>query len=181
MATQILTFPQIQDQIYGVSEPMILNATSDQGSTVDYEIVSGNAEIVDRFQLNLTGIGEVTVKAIAEVNGDYEQAEQTRTFNVTDGSNNERMGAILSQSKKLQNDASKFQEISKINLENVGKVEFDLSSKDVIVTIDGVKRTLYTKQMTMKFLKGSIQFFESELQQAKARIAELNAELKAKL
>lgn len=178
---QILTFPQIADQIYGVSEPMILNATSDQGSTVNYEIVSGNAEIVDRFQLNLTGTGEVTVKAIAEVNGDYEEAEQTRTFNITDGSNNERMGAILLGSNKLQNDALAFQEIAKVILDNVGKVEFDLSSKDVIVTIDGNKKKLFDKRMTIKYLKGSIQFFESELQAAQARIAELNAQLKSKL
>ncbi len=74
---QSLTFPPLEDT--GVGSSVTLNATSDSGLEVRYEVLSGAATI-DNGVLTVSGEGEITVRAYQEGNAEYFMAEETTVF-----------------------------------------------------------------------------------------------------
>ncbi|MCG8389392.1 MAG: T9SS type A sorting domain-containing protein [Cytophagales bacterium] len=74
---QSLTFPPVEDTEVGSS--VALNATSDPGLEVKYEVLSGSATI-DNGTLTVSGEGEITVRAYQEGNAEYFRAEETIMF-----------------------------------------------------------------------------------------------------
>lgn len=74
---QSLTFPPVEDTEVGSS--VALNATSDPGLEVKYEVLSGSATI-DNGTLTVSGEGEITVRAYQEGNAEYFRAEETIVF-----------------------------------------------------------------------------------------------------
>ncbi len=74
---QSLTFPPVEDTEVGSS--VVLNATSDPGLEVKYEVLSGSATI-DNGTLTVSGEGEIIVRAYQEGNAEYFRAEETIVF-----------------------------------------------------------------------------------------------------
>ncbi|MFS4454932.1 DNRLRE domain-containing protein [Maribacter sp. 2304DJ31-5] len=81
-SVQRITFEQ--GDVALSSSPLTLNASSDMGLPINYEVISGPATVSGNA-LTLTGIGEVTLKAKNTGNTTYYGDEVVRSFQVTDG------------------------------------------------------------------------------------------------
>ncbi len=77
---QMITFNAIPDQVYGTT--LQLSASSNSNLPVDYTVVAGPVT-VDGDQLTITGVGEATIAANQNGNGDYNPAtEVTQSFTI---------------------------------------------------------------------------------------------------
>ncbi|GEO04909.1 hypothetical protein AAE02nite_25730 [Adhaeribacter aerolatus] len=82
LQSQTITFPSIQNKIYG-DAPFNLNATSSSGLHVSYNIVSGPATVSGKT-LTITGPGTVSVRAYHPGNDQYSAATPVvQSFSIT--------------------------------------------------------------------------------------------------
>ena len=81
-ASQVITFEEIADKIYGVA-PFKLVASSSSELEVSFNVISGPASVIGD-ELTITGAGNVTVEAVQLGNYNYVAAEtKSRTFKIS--------------------------------------------------------------------------------------------------
>ncbi|MEO1254171.1 MAG: hypothetical protein AAFY41_04665 [Bacteroidota bacterium] len=163
----------------GVEDPILLDGISTSGRRVAYEVLTPDTCEINGVICLPKAVGEVQIKVTVPAYEDYEAAEKTISFTVSDGDFFERSAAIIRINDRLKADQQSLNEVAKNGLSEVKSLEMIDHGNAGSIVISGKTYPISNVRFMREYINSSIAFWENKLQAEYGRLQQLITELKA--